>query len=261
MVTDSNCDSEDLEIWDCEDDEALVDDVAVPSPLLPTFGSTSQGNVHALMMWVISFFLQLQTKYYIPDASINLLVRFFCVFLSVTGRFSTFMKELADVFPTSLLALLSFIKGKIPFTKFVVCRKCHTLYDFDSCHEKIGSQMKSKSCATVSFPDHPHVSRRGPCNCPLLKSVEVRSGKMFLYPHKIFCYTSVKLSLERLFLRPSFYNHCQHWKTRPVSNIRSMMYMMEQYGRNFSLYFLIHLQWALCSILTGSNHTLTQTPP
>ena len=52
----------------------------------------------------------------------------------------------------------------------------------------------------------------------MLKSVEVKSGKIFLYPYKIFCYKSLKLSLEELFMRPHFYDECEHWKKRPDSN-------------------------------------------
>lgn len=166
---------------------------------------------------MIGFVLRFQAKYYIPDASINLLIKFFFVFLSVAGRFSTFMKTLADIFPKSLSTMLSLVKGKVSFTKFVVCRKCHALYDLSICQEKIGSRIQSKSCVHKPFPDHPHCSKRGPCNCVLLKSVEVKSGLSFLYPYKIFCYKSLKLSLEKLFLRPSFYEQCQQWKTRPIS--------------------------------------------
>lgn len=35
-----------------------------------------------------------------------------------------------------------------------------------------------------------------------------------LYPNKIFCYTSLESSLQRLFLRPFFYEQCQHWRNR-----------------------------------------------
>ena len=168
---------------------------------------------------MIGFLLCLQAKYYIPDASINLLINFLFIFISVTGRFSSFMKCLADAFPKSLSRLLKMVNAGQNFTKFVVCRKCEVLYDFANCKEKIGSRLQTKYCEHIAFPRHPYRSRRMPCNCPLLKSVEVKSGKIFLYPYKIYCYTSLKLSLQNLFLRPSFYEQCQHWKKRTsVSN-------------------------------------------
>ena len=163
-------------------------------------------------MWVIGFLLRLQAKFYFPDSAINLLTVFFCAFISVTGRFSTFMKELAGVFPKSLIAMLSLVKGQLSFTKYVVCRKCHALYDFAGCTEKIGSRIVTKGCSCIPFPNHPYKSKRVPCNSPLLKSVELKSGKSFFYPYKIYSYKSIKSSLEKLLLLPSFYNR---WKTQP----------------------------------------------
>ena len=43
------------------------------------------------------------------------------------------------------------IKGELSFTKYVVCRKCHALYDFTRCQEKVGSRVESKSCTEVPF--------------------------------------------------------------------------------------------------------------
>lgn len=118
------------------------------------------------------------------------------------------------MFPRSLPTLLTLVKGEQSFKKYVVCRQCHTLYNYDSCKENVGSRIVSKNCKNIAFPNHPHHSKRQPCNCPLLKSVEVKSGQVFLYPCKIYCYTSLISSLQQLFLRPYFYQQCQHWKTR-----------------------------------------------
>lgn len=162
-------DSGDLEIWD-DGDDLLEDITTISTPSPPIFcHSTQQKNVHAIKMWVIGFLLSLQSKFYIPDSSINLLIHFFFVFISVTGRFSAFMKQLADVFPRSLSTVLNLVKDEQFFTKFVVCRKCHALYDYADCQEKIGSRTESKGCTNTPFPNHPHHSKRVPCNCPLLK--------------------------------------------------------------------------------------------
>jgi hypothetical protein len=190
-----------------------------PSPSHPDFSqrSAEDQNAAAVMNWMVGFLLCLQAKYYIPDASINLLINFLFIFLSVAGRFSTFMKCLADIFPKSLSLLLKMANTtEQNFTKFVVCRKCQALYDYENCLEKIGTNIQTKSCGNILFPNHPYQSRRMPCNCPLLKNVEVKSGKIFLYPYKIYCYASLKSSLQKLFLRPSFYEQCQHWNKRPL---------------------------------------------
>ena len=214
-------DSDDLEIWDDEEDEddILGDAVQNDAPSSPSFSNDdlNQKNACAMLMWLIGFLLNLHTKYYIPDAAMNLLIQFFCAFVCVTGRFSSLMKEVSSIFPKSLPSMIALVNGEPSFTKFVVCRKCHALYSYASCQEKIGSHAVSKGCAKIAFPNHPHHPKRISCNFPLLRSVEVNSGRVLLYPHKVYCYMPLKSSLQNLFLRPSFYEQCQHWKTRSVN--------------------------------------------
>lgn len=159
--------------------------------------------------------MSLQAKYYIPDAAINLLIRFFFVFISIVSNFSPFMKHVASLFPRSVHSMVAFIgHGHSLYKKFVVCHKCLKLYQYEHCVEKIGSRNESKHCHFVSYPTHPHRSRRRACNSLLLKSVETASGHKFLYPFKIYCYNTLMSSLQKLLLRPSFYEHCNHWCTR-----------------------------------------------
>lgn len=64
------------------------------------------------------------------------------------------MKRLADVFPKSLSLLLKMANTtEQNFTKFVVCRKCHALYKYDNCREKIGTQIQTKSCGNANHQD------------------------------------------------------------------------------------------------------------
>ena len=219
--TDFELSEEDTEVWEDhnenDDENLIVENASATS--LPSFSNPAQRNVDAILMWVVSFLLKLQAKFYFPDTSLELLISFFHAFIAVTGRFSTFMKDLANVFPRSLAKMLCLVGAQLSFMKYVVCRKCHTLHDIDSSKEKIGSRMVTKRCANRPFPDHPHRTKRVPCNCPLLKSIEVKSGQMLLYPYKIFCYLPIKKSLENFLSQPSFYKQCQHWKTRPkISN-------------------------------------------
>ena len=51
-----------------------------------------------------------------------------------------------------------------------------------------------------------------------MKTVELTSGKKVLYPHKVYCYQSLKISLERLFRQPNFVDLCEHWRTRDVQD-------------------------------------------
>lgn len=44
-----------------------------------------------------------------------------------------------------------------------------------------------------------------------MKSVTLSSGKTHLYPSKVYCYQSLKSSLQKFLLRPSFAKLCDHW--------------------------------------------------
>lgn len=52
------------------------------------------------------------------------------------------------------------------------------------------------------------------CDTLLLRTVELASGKIILYPFMTYCYMSLAASLEKLLQRPSFYSWCEEWRTR-----------------------------------------------
>ena len=76
------------------------------APLLPSLGKPDQEIINAILMWMVGFLLSLQAKHYLPDASIDIFIKFLYVFITITGCFSDFMKQLANVFPRSLESLL-----------------------------------------------------------------------------------------------------------------------------------------------------------
>ena len=47
----------------------------------------------------------------------------------------------------------------------------------------------------------------------ILKSVSLLSGKILLYLFKVYCYQSVKSSLQKFLLRPGFAEICEHWRS------------------------------------------------
>ena len=100
------------------------------------------------------------------------------------------------------------------FTKYVVCTKCNSLYNYDDCHQKRGSVVTSTKCSFKQFQNS------SLCNNQLLKSVELSSGKKLLYPYKVYCYGGLKNSLERLLQRPGFTSLCERWRTkRRISDV------------------------------------------
>lgn len=57
---------------------------------------------------------------------------------------------------------------------------------------------------------------REACGCLLVKTVELASGKRIFYPYLIYCYLSIKSSLQAMFNRPEFHTLCEEWRSRHV---------------------------------------------
>ena len=97
--------------------------------------------------------------------------------------------------------------------EYVVCPKCNMLYHFSDCiiHENNGD--RSKRCNHVEYPNHPHISRRSPCDEILLKKVKV-GCKYKLIARKVYIYQSVVHTLKEMAKRKGFLDKCNQWRDR-----------------------------------------------
>lgn len=120
---------DDTEVWE---DESCDDD----APDLPIVGHTQCSEEKDLVGWIIIFLLRLQAKHYIPDAALDYLIKFLCVFFSVVSRSSAFVSNITQTFPKSLYELRKRYSVAQSFKKYVVCCKCCTIYDESKSTEK-----------------------------------------------------------------------------------------------------------------------------
>lgn len=186
-------------------------------PTFETFSAETQ-RAGSLVCWIVGFIVSLQARYYIPDAAIDKLLVFIYVLFNVIGQFSPFMTLLSSKMPKSSFLAKKFLGLNKPFTKYVVCPKCWKLYLHEDAIDSTGSQLITKRCTFIAYPNHTVRSRRAPCQAGLLKTVELSvSGKKVLYAHKIFCYKSLQSTLQELLLCSEFCNDCEHWKSKPAS--------------------------------------------
>ena len=210
-------------------DDDLTDthaSVCVP-PIVPVFEPETKEDQSArsLLKWIVGFLFVLQAKYHIPNAAIDLLIKFMSAIFCVLGQFSPFVLKLQKFFPSSLHTLRSQFAGEIVFSKYPVCPKCNKIYDsYESCVVIIGGKRSSKCCNHVEFPNHPYSAMRSGCKALLLKSVQFTSGRKILYPFKVYCYNGIKSTLQKLLTRPSFVSNCQVWKARPMTDLLSDVY-------------------------------------
>lgn len=84
--------------------------------------------------------------------------------------------------------------------KRVACRECFSLYTYKECFD---SRSTVKVCSFRPFP------RSRQCGTPLLKRVVSSSGQNRHYPHLVFCFASIKSSLQKLVPEPNFVEQCE----------------------------------------------------
>jgi hypothetical protein len=166
---------------------------------------------------VLLFLLMWQVMINSPDASLSMLIAFMCAFLKLfqTVTNNDVISEWITNFPSSLQSVRLQLTGdNIKFYEYIVCRKCHSLYDYDACVIRSGRIQMSKKCQYIQFPNHPNVSFRSPCNSDFLCSVMQHSNSKCLKPHKSFSYQSLKDGVSRLLKNATFLEKCEEWRNR-----------------------------------------------
>ena len=83
------------------------------------------------------------------------------------------LKKLSDEIPVTTTTAEKLLQiDNLGIVEYVVCPKCHSVYDYENCVVTLRSGKKeSKTCCFVKYPSHPHPSKRLPCNTLLLKTV------------------------------------------------------------------------------------------
>jgi len=98
------------------------------------------------------------------------------------------------------------------FSKYVICQKCGSLYEFSEYFEKTSTGSHPKVYKHIAFRNHPHLCRRQPCGHVLVKEVIIKQGSNY-YPHKTYCYCSNIQSLSDILLRKTSLDQCELQKS------------------------------------------------
>lgn len=125
---------------------------------------------------------------------------------------SDVVKKVHDLFPDSLEK--TYMMQNVDtnnFNKFVVCPKCHTVFE----HSDL-LRASLSNCSFVCFPRHPHHQMRMKCGESLFKTVWTASGKQKFPPRKVFCYQSIIGFLRSLFKEPKLFHLMNKWKSRSI---------------------------------------------
>ena len=179
--------------------------------------SRINGSLKHLLRWLLIFLCLWSSFSSLSDNALEILLTFLRAMFDSMGTIFPVVASFAVLFPKSVHLLRKQLGlDKDRFIKYVVCPKCHTLYNFDDCYELVCGRKVTKKCTFVQFPNHRQHFRRTKCDEPLLKEVSLKSGGTKLYPHKVYCYNSIIDNLRQFLQRPGFVNKCELWRSRDV---------------------------------------------
>ena len=152
----------------------------------------------------------------VSERAISLPLSFLKTLLSWLGSFCPEIKTLHDVLPQNVYFMRKLLGRKSSeITCFVVCPKCHSLYDSIVTHRT--GITESAKCSFVQYPNHPQWFRRSKCNTILMKTVK-HGSKSKLIPRSVYAYKSLESSLTRLYNQPGFVERCNIWRKRNIQS-------------------------------------------
>lgn len=170
-----------------------------------------------LINWIALFVCFWSAYFSVPDRGIDILLAFFKAIFQVLCELSPIIFSTAVlVFPSSFKLLKKSLSFKDKHTKYVVCPKCDTLYRFQDCITTRFGRVIAKPCSHIAFPNHRQLFRRRPCGAEVLKEIRLKNGQTKLYPHKVYCYRSIRETLTHFIKRPDFVQKCEIWRNRNV---------------------------------------------
>lgn len=197
----NNTDSEEEEeIWSMDSSSDFEDFDCETPPSMSTRATTeSQSVPRSLCTWIVLFLSHFQVIFYIPDRAMDMLLKFMSAFFIVLGTFCSVCYQIANVLPRSVYRLKTYLGvNNLSAIKYVVCRKCDSIYHYKDCV----SGYSSKTCSYIKFPNHRYHRYRQQCGTLLLKSVEVSTGRKILYPFITYCYLGLQWAIQQFLFEP-----------------------------------------------------------
>ena len=212
---------EPTEIWENGDGEDASEDFPeISGKCKDQVGNSEEdiSEVSSIIHATYLFVLLWQGMYGISSVAIGLLFLFLKSLFAVCGHISGchLLTKISASIPKSLDTIKSRLNLKIDdYTLYVVCRKCSSIYRSETCIRKLpnGKDVPITCCSSVKWPEHPHKSKRGPCNEFLMKKVRTKDGDYFWYSRKVFVHRRLIFKLRKL-LTPSFLEKANSWKNR-----------------------------------------------
>lgn len=188
-ITEGNNSDSEEEVWNAistDDLQMDIEDVQeVPKKV--DSNSTHCTSITSLTIWFCLFICTWQSVNMISDIAINQLLNFVFTFLSELCKAHPVFYSLPAIFPGIWYMLWKSLNLRLDnFKKFVVCKKCCSLYTLQESSMVVEGREASANCTYVAFPNHTQKGRRTKRNEPLMRLVKLSNGDEKLYPYKLY---------------------------------------------------------------------------
>ena len=175
--------------------------------------SKSSALDKAAVRLIVIFVLTWKIMHNLSDAAVSALFCFLKRILDLLARLAQCktLKQVSELLPRSLYMVRKYFGvNRDDFEKFIVCPKCSSCYKPEDCaHTLSNGKKKGARCTFVEFPHHPRKTQRKPCRASLLKAVRSKHEQLILKAKRVFCYRSVKKTLQEFLKRPGFSDKCE----------------------------------------------------
>ena len=168
---------------------------------------------------IIIFIMTWKVMHNLSDAAVNVLFCFLKRLLDLMARMihCKALKQISNLLPQSLYMIRKYLRiNRDDIEKLIVCPKCSSCYKSEDCVRTLSNGWKKgERWSFVEFPHHPHRSQRRPSGAALFKAVHSKHGELILKEKRVFCYCSVKKTLQEFLKLPGFSEKCEQYKKHP----------------------------------------------
>ena len=133
------------------------------------------------LLWFLFFW---QSFFHVTETALKYIIKFIKHFIKVLGMtyqcpaLLQVSNDIPVTIKTAEVLLGIHDRGVI---EYIVCPQCHSIYVYDDCVLTLpNGKKKSKLCRHIRYPNHPHASKRRPCNAVLLKNVPSKKGDQLI---------------------------------------------------------------------------------
>ena len=180
---------------------------------------------------IIIFVMTWKVMHNLSDAAVNVLFCFLKRLLDLMAWMihCKALKQISNLLPQSLYMIRKYLGiNRDDIEKLIVCPKCSSCYKSEDCVRTLSNGWKKgERWSFVEFPHHPHRSQRRPSGAALFKAVHSKHGELILKAKRVFCYCSVKKTLQEFLKLPGFSEKYEQYKKRPQDPNFLETFMME----------------------------------